>query len=77
MNISDLIKTQSSSMDVSEYSFDLPLNFNTSSDDACSIVSSKRNGVKYSVKPYIFCGEVNNGFYSHYIPFKKDVRNKP
>ena len=77
MNISDLIKTQSSLMNVSEYSFDLPLNFNTSSDDACSIVSSERNGAKHSVKPYTVCGEVNDGFYSHYIPFKKDVRNKP
>ena len=77
MNISDLIKTQSSLMDVSEYSFDLPLNFNTVSDDACSIVSSERNGAKHSVKPYTICGEVNKGFYSHYIPFKKDVRSKP
>ena len=77
MNISDLIKTQSSLMNASDYAFDLPLNFNTSSDDACSIASSKRNGVKYSVKPYTLCGEVNKGFYSHYIPFKKDVRSKP
>ena len=77
MNISDLIKTQSSLMNVSEYSFDLPLNFNTSSDDACSIVSSKRDGANYSVKPYAICGEVNKEFYSYYIPFKKDVRSKP
>ena len=77
MNIADLIKTQTILMDASDYSFDLPLNFNTSTDDACSIVSSKRNGVKYSAKPYTICGEVNKGFYSHYIPFKKDVRNKP
>ena len=78
MNISDLIKTQSISTDVSDYAFDLPLNFNTLSDDVHSEVSSsERNDVKYSVKPYTLCGEVNNGFYSHYIPFKKDVRNKP
>ena len=77
MNISDLIKTQSSLMNASEYSFDLPLNFNTSSDDACSIASSKRNGAKYTAKPYTVCGEVNKEFYSHYIPFKKDVRSKP
>ena len=64
-------------MDASDYSFDLPLNFNTSSDDACSIVSSQRNGTKYSAKPYTSCGEVNKGFYSHYIPFQKDFRNKP
>ena len=77
MNISDLIKTQSSLMNVSEYSFDLPLNFNTSSDDACSIVSSKRNGTKYSAKPYTLCGEVNKDFYSYYIPFQKDFRTNP
>ena len=78
MNIKDLIKAQSSSMDASEYDFDLPLNFNTSSDDVYSEVSSsKRNGVKYSAKPYTLCGEVNKGFYAHYIPFKKDVRSKP
>ena len=77
MNISDLIKTQCSLMDTSEYSFDLPINFNTMSDDASSIVSSTRSGTKYSAKPYTLCGEVNKGFYSHYIPFKKDVRNKP
>ena len=77
MNISDLIKTQSSLMDVSEYSFDLPLNFNTSSDDACSIVSSKRDGTKYSAKPYTICGEVNKDFYSYYIPFEKDFRTNP
>ena len=77
MNIKDLIKTQSSLMDASDYSFDLPLNFNTSSDDACSIVSSKRNGATYSTKPYTICGEVNKGFYSHYIPFQKDVRTNP
>ena len=77
MNISDLIKTQSSLMNVSEYSFDLPINFNTMSDDASSIVSSKRDGAKYSVKPYTLCGEVNKDFYSHYIPFQKDVRSKP
>ena len=77
MNISDLIKTQCSSMNASDYAFDLPLNFNTMSDDAFSIVSSKRNGTKYSAKPYTICGEVNKGFYSHYIPFQKDFRNKP
>ena len=65
-------------MDALDYSFDLPLSFNTvSDDDASSIVSSKRNGTKYSAKPYTICGEVNKGFYTHYIPFKKDVRNKP
>ena len=77
MNISDLIKAQSSLMDVSEYSFDLPSNFNTLSDDACSIASSQRNGATYIVKPYTVCGEVNKGFYAHYIPFKKDVRATP
>ena len=78
MNIKDLIKTQSSSMDASGYDFSLPLNFNTSSDDVYSEVSSsKRNGAKYSAKPYTLCGEVNKGFYAHYIPFKKDVRAKP
>ena len=77
MNISDLINTQRISTDVSEYSFDLPSNFNTLSDDACSIASSKHNGVKCSAKPYAICGEVNKGFYSHYIPFKKDVRATP
>ena len=78
MNIKDLIKTQSSSMDVSEYSFDLPLNFNTVSDDVHSEVSlSKRNEVKYSVKPYTLCGEVNKDFYSYYIPFEKDFRTNP
>ena len=76
MNIKDLIKAQSSLMDASDYSFDLPLNFNTVSDDASSIVSSERNGTKYSTKPYTICGEVNKGFYAHYIPFKKDVRTK-
>ena len=64
-------------MDASDYSFDLPLNFNTSSDAACSIVSSKRNGATYNAKPYVICGEVNRCFYAHYIPFQKDVRNKP
>ena len=64
-------------MDASEYSFDLPLDFNTVSDNAYSIASSERNGTKYSAKPYTFCGEVNKGFYAHYIPFKKDVRNNP
>lgn len=77
MNISDLIKTQSSLMNVSDYAFELPLNFNTTSDDACSIVSSKRNGAKYSVKPYTLCGEVNKDFYSYYIPFEKDFRTNP
>ena len=77
MNISDLINTQRISTDASDYAFDLPLNFNTTSDDACSIVSSQRNGTKYSAKPYTVCGEVNQGFYSHYIPFKKDVRATP
>ena len=64
-------------MNVSEYGFDLPLNFNTSSDDGCLVASSKRNGTKYNVKPYTFCGEVNKEFYSYYIPFKKDVRSNP
>ena len=78
MNIKDLIRTQSSSTDASEYDFDLPLSFNTSSYDVCSEASSsKRNGIKYIAKPYTICGEVNNGLYSHYIPFKKDFRNKP
>ena len=40
-----------------------------------SEASSKRNGTKYIAKPYSVCGEVNEGFYSHYIPFKKDVRS--
>ena len=78
MNIQDLIKTQSSLMDTSDYDFDLPLNFNTVSDDVCSEASSsKRNGAKHIAKPYTLCGEVNNGFYSHYIPFKKDIRVTP
>ena len=77
MNISDLIKTQSISIDASDYDFNLPLNFNTSSDDVYSDVSSKRNDAKYSAKPYTLCGEVNNGFYSHYIPFKKEFRVTP
>ncbi len=77
MNISDLIKTQSISTDASDYDFDLPINFNTLSGDVCSHVSSKRSGVKCIAKPYTLCGEVNNGFYSHYIPFKKDLRAKP
>lgn len=78
MNISDLIKTQSISTDVSEYDFDLPLNFNTSSDDVyLEVSSSKRNGVKHVAKPYTLCGEVNQWFYSHYTPFKKDFRTTP
>lgn len=78
MNIKDLIRTQSILMDASDYSFDLPSNFNTSSDDVYSDVSSsKRNDANYSAKPYTICGEVNRGFYSHYIPFQKDFRNKP
>ena len=65
-------------MDTSDYDFDLPSNFNTSSDDVRSDVSSSlRNGANYSAKPYTICGEVNKDFYSHYIPFKKDVRSKP
>ena len=76
MNIKDLIKTQSSLMDALDYSFDLPLNFNMSSDDARSIISSNRNGTKYSTKPYTLCGEVNKEFFSYYIPFKKEFRNK-
>ena len=76
MNIKDLIKTQISSIVASEYDFDLPLNFNTSSEDVYSDVSSsKRNGAKYVKKPYALCGEVNKGFYTHYIPFKKDARD--
>ena len=78
MNISDLIKTQSISTDASDYDFDLPFNFNTLSDDAyAEALSSERSGAKYIAKPYTICGEVNNGFYAHYIPFKKDFRNKP
>ena len=77
MNIKELIRTQSGLTDVSDYDFDLPSNFNTVSDDACSIVSSKRSGTKYSVKPYTLCGEVTKDFYSHYIPFKKDFRAEP
>ena len=77
MNISDLIKTQSISTDAADYAFDLPLNFNTTSEDVYSEASSQRNGATYIVKPYTVCGEVNKGFYSHYIPFKKDIRNKP
>ena len=65
-------------MNTSEYDFNLPLNFNTSSYDVCSEASSsKRNGDKYIAKPYTLCGEVNNGFYSHYIPFKKEFRVTP
>ena len=78
MNISDLIKTQTISTDASEYDFDLPLNFNTLSNDVYSEVSSsERDGVKYSVKPYTICGEVNKDFYSHYIPFKQEIRVTP
>ena len=78
MNIQDLIKTQSISTDASEYDFDLPLNFNTLSDDVYSEASSsERSGAKYIAKPYTICGEVNNGFYSHYIPFTKDFRVTP
>ena len=78
MNIRELIKAQSSLMNTSEYDFDLPINFNTLSGDVCSEASSsKRNGTKYSAKPYTICGEVNNGFYAHYIPFKKDTRATP
>jgi len=79
MNIQDLIKTQSSLMDTSEYDFNLPLNFNTLSDDVCSEASSsKRNGAKYIAKPYTFCGDCcTNGIYSHYIPFEKDFRDTP
>ena len=78
MNIQDLIKTQSILMDASDYAFNLPLNFNTVSDDVYSEVSSsERNGVKYSAKPYTICGEVNKDFYSHYIPFQKDFRATP
>ena len=65
-------------MDTSDYDFDLPLNFNTVLGDVYSDVSSsKRNGTKYIAKPYTLCGEVNNDFYSHYIPFKKDCRVTP
>ena len=78
MNISDLIKTQSISTDASEYGFDLPLNFNTVSDGVYSdVLLSKRDGVKHIAKPYTLCGEVNNDFYSHYIPFKKEIRATP
>ena len=77
MNIKELIKTQSSLMNASDYAFDLPLNFNTLSDDVHSEASSERNGVKYSVKPYTLCGEVNKDFYSYYIPFEKDFRTNP
>ena len=76
MNISDLIKTQIISTDASDYDFDLPFNFNTLSDDAyAEALLSERNGVDMAAKPYTVCGEVNNGFYSHYIPFKKDFRD--
>ena len=75
MNIQDLIRAQSISTDASDYDFDLPLNFNTLSDDVYSdVLSSKRNDTKYIAKPYTLCGEVNKGFYSHYIPFKKEIR---
>ena len=75
MNIQDLIRTQSISTDASDYDFDLPLNFNTLSDDVYSdVLSSKRNDAKYIAKPYTLCGEVNKGFYAHYIPFKKELR---
>lgn len=78
MNIQDLIKTQSILMDASDYAFNLPLNFNTVSDDVYSeVLASERNGVKYRAKPYTICGEVNKDFYAHYIPFQKDFRNKP
>ena len=78
MNVKDLIRTQSISTDASEYDFNLPLNFNTSSDDFYSDVSStKRNGTKYVAKPYTLCGEVNKGFYAHYIPFQKEFRITP
>ena len=78
MNIQDLIKTQSISTDASDYDFDLPFNFNTLSDDAyAEALSSERSGTKYIAKPYTICGEVNKGFYSHYIPFKKDFRVTP
>ncbi len=78
MNISDLIKIQSISTDASDYDFDLPFNFNTLSDDAyAEALSSERDGTKYIAKPYTLCGEVNKRFYSHYIPFKKEVRAKP
>ena len=78
MNISDLIKTQSISTDASDYDFDLPFNFNTLSDDAYSEASSsERSGTKCVAKPYTVCGEVNNGLYSHYIPFKKEIRTTP
>ena len=77
MNIKDLIKSQSSLLNTSEYDFDLPLAFNTISDVCSEASSSKRNGTKYIAKPYTLCGEVNKAFYSHYIPFKKDVRTNP
>ena len=77
MNIQDLIKTQTISTVASDYDFDLPFNFNTLSDDAyAEALSSERSGAKYSAKPYAVCGEVNKGFYSHYIPLKKDFRTK-
>ena len=78
MNIQDLIKTQSISTDASDYDFDLPLNFNTLSDDGYSeVTASKRNSAGTVTKPYTICGEVNNDFYSHYIPFKKEIRSTP
>ena len=65
-------------MNASDYAFDLPSNFNTLSDDVYSDVSSsQRSTVTYIAKPYTVCGEVNNGFYSHYIPFKKEFRVTP
>ena len=77
MNIKDLIKTQSFSSNASEYDFNLPLNFNTLSVDVCSDVLSERSGIEYAAKPYTLSGELNNGFYSHYIPFKKELRATP
>ena len=78
MSIKDLIKKQSISTDASDYDFNLPLGFNTISGDVCSYASaSKRNGTEYIAKPYTICGEVNNSFYSHYIPFTKDFRVTP
>jgi len=77
MNIKDLIKAQSISSNASDYDFNLPLNFNTLSVDVCSDVLSERSGIEYVAKPYILCGEVNSGFYSHYIPYKKELRATP
>ena len=49
------------------------------SANACTdtMYKSKRPSTKYIAKPYTLCGEVNKHFYAHYIPFKKEIREKP